>query len=146
MLIWPPAGIWTRASEMNELLALIIGKSNYWAALILLLIGLYGMIAKNNLLKKIIGMSIFQSAIILFYVSIGDKRGATIPILEHGHGPEAEQVIQAAHYANPLPHVLMLTAIVVGVSTLGVALAIIQKIYRVHGTIEEDEILESIDE
>lgn len=130
---------------MNETLAFIIAKYNYWAALILLLIGLYAMIGKNNLLKKVIGMSIFQSAIILFYVSIGEKRGATIPIMEHGHG-HVEQAIDAAAYANPLPHVLMLTAIVVGVSTLGVALAVIQKIYRVHGTIEEDEVLESIDE
>ena len=130
---------------MNETLAFIIAKYNYWAALILLLIGLYAMIGKNNLLKKVIGMSIFQSAIILFYVSIGEKRGATIPIMEHGHG-HVEQVIDVAAYANPLPHVLMLTAIVVGVSTLGVALAVIQKIYRVHGTIEEDEVLESIQE
>jgi multicomponent Na+:H+ antiporter subunit C len=131
---------------MQELAAFIIGKYNYWAALILLLIGLYGMIVKNNLLKKVIGMSIFQSAIILFYVSIGDKRGATIPILAHGHSDGAIQAIDAAQYANPLPQVLMLTAIVVGVSTLGVALAILQKIYRVHGTIEEDEILEGLDE
>ncbi|MEN8198537.1 MAG: cation:proton antiporter subunit C [Thermodesulfobacteriota bacterium] len=133
---------------MEDLLAYIISRYNYWAAIILLLIGLYGMIAKNNLLKKVIGMSIFQSAIILFYVSIGDKRGATIPILEHSHDAHhgAQQVVEAASYANPLPHVLMLTAIVVGVSTLGVALAILQKIYRVHGTIEEDEILETIDQ
>lgn len=133
---------------MEDLLAYIISRYNYWASIILLLIGLYGMIAKNNLLKKVIGMSIFQAAIILFYVSIGDKRGATIPILEHSHDGHhgAHQVIEAASYANPLPHVLMLTAIVVGVSTLGVALSILQKIYRVHGTIEEDEILESIDQ
>ena len=133
---------------MNDTLAFIIAKYNYWSALVLLLIGLYGMIGKNNLLKKVIGMSIFQSAIILFYVSIGDKRGATIPILEHGHGGHGavEHVVDAAQYANPLPHVLMLTAIVVGVSTLGVALAILQKIHRVHGTIEEDEILASMEE
>ena len=68
------------------MLAYIISKYNYWAALILLLIGLFGMIAKNNLFKKVIGMSIFQAAIILFYVSIGHKRGATIPIISHGHG------------------------------------------------------------
>lgn len=129
------------------MLELIVGKYNYWAYIILLLIGLYAMIAKNNLMKKIIGMSIFQSAIILFYVSIGLKKGATIPILEHGHGQEAAlHAIDAASYANPLPHVLMLTAIVVGVSTLGVALSILQKIYRVYDTIEEDEILEKIKE
>ncbi len=132
---------------MEDFIAYIIGKYNYWAAIILLLIGLYGMIAKNNLLKKVIGMSIFQAAIILFYVSMGEKRGATIPILSLDHGShEVLEAINPAQYANPLPHVLMLTAIVVGVSTLGVALAILQKIYRVHGTIEEDEILETIDE
>ena len=131
---------------MNDILPFIIAKYNYWAALSLMLIGLYGMIGKNNLLKKIIGMSIFQSAIILFYVSIGNKKEATIPIIEHSEGPAEYAVIEAVSYANPLPHVLMLTAIVVGVSTLGVALAVVQKIYQVHGTIEEDEILESMQE
>lgn len=134
---------------MAEIITDIISKYNYWAFLILLLMGLHAMISKNNLVKKVLGMSIFQSAIILFYVSIGEKKGATIPILAHGHG--TEQVHQTAAqmvagFVNPLPHVLMLTAIVVGVSTLGVALALIQKIYRVHGTIEEDEILENIKE
>ncbi len=134
---------------MNELMTYVIGKYNYWAFLILLLIGLHAMISKNNLVKKVIGMSIFQSAIILFYVSIGWKKGATIPIAVHGHGAETVHQSAAelvAGFANPLPHVLMLTAIVVGVSTLGVALAIIQKINRVYETIEEDEILEKIKE
>ena len=136
---------------MNEILSAIIAKYNYWSFLILLLIGLHAMISKNNLVKKVIGMSIFQSAIILFYVSIGYKKGATIPILDHGHGHEHEVVHQAATqvaagFANPLPHVLMLTAIVVGVGTLGVALALVQKIYRVYDTVEEDEILEKIKE
>lgn len=131
---------------MNDFLIYLITKANYWAALSLMLIGLYGMISKNNLLKKVIGMSIFQSGIILFYVSIGEKRGATIPIIEHGHGASEHAVIEAVSYANPLPHVLMLTAIVVGVATLGVALAVIQKIYRIHGTIEEDEILKGMEE
>jgi len=132
---------------LEEIFASIIGKYNYWSYIVLLLIGLYAMIAKNNLIKKVIGMSIFQSAIILFYVSIGIKEGATIPIIDHGHGQEiAHTAIEVANYANPLPHVLMLTAIVVGVSTLGVALAVIQKIYRVYDTIEEDEILEKIKE
>lgn len=131
---------------MNDFLPYFITKYNYFAALCLMLIGLYGMISKNNLMKKIIGMSIFQSAIILFYVSIGEKQGATIPILEHGHGPVEHAVINPDTYANPLPHVLMLTAIVVGVATLGVALAVLQKIYRTHGTIEEDEIIKGMEE
>ncbi len=133
---------------MNDLFLFIISKYNYWVAIILLLIGLYGMISKNNLLKKVISMAIFQSAIFLFYISIGTKQHATIPIIEHGHnGYDAgHAVIDVANYANPLPHVLMLTAIVVGVATLGVALAVIQKINQVHDTIEEDEILRSMEE
>lgn len=141
-----------------EFFDLVIGKINYWVYVVLMMIGLYGMIGKNNFVKKVIGMSIFQTAILLFYVSIGVKRGATIPILEHhgGHAEETAQhlaeglheagttVIQAAHYDNPLPHVLMLTAIVVGVATLGVALAVLQKIYGRFGTLEEDQILERI--
>jgi multicomponent Na+:H+ antiporter subunit C len=129
---------------MAAFLEALLGHYNDWAFIILSMIGLYAMIAKNNLIKKVIGMAIFQSAIFLFYVSIGLKRNATIPIIDH-HGPElAGHAIDAAAYANPLPHVLMLTAIVVGVSTLGVALAIIQKINRVYDTVEEDEILEKI--
>jgi len=88
--------------------------------------------------KKIIGMNIFQTAIILFYVSIGAKKDATIPIIEHGHD------INPVDYVNPLPHVLMLTAIVVSVATLGVALALALRVYRRYGTLEEDEILEQI--
>lgn len=120
------------------MLDIILAKYNYWIYVLLMMIGFYTMISKNNLIKKVIGMGIFQTAIIVFYVSIGAKKGATIPILEHGH----ETVLNAAHYINPLPHVLMLTAIVVSVSTLGVALAIILDIHRHYGSIEEDEILE----
>jgi multicomponent Na+:H+ antiporter subunit C len=124
---------------------MIIAKYNYWIYVLLMMIGLYAMLSKNNLVKKIVGMSIFQTAIIVFYVSIGAKKGATIPILEHGHGHEAAaHAVEAIHYVNPLPHVLMLTAIVVSVSTLGVALAIILGIHKRYGTIEEDEILEQI--
>lgn len=131
---------------MDDLLPFIVAKYNYWAAVVLLLIGLYGMIAKNNLMKKVIGMSIFQTAIILFYISVGEKKGASIPIIREGHGVAGSTtpVIEAVAYANPLPHVLMLTAIVVGVGTLGVALAILQKIQRVHSTIEEDEVLQDL--
>ncbi|MCA9776453.1 MAG: NADH-quinone oxidoreductase subunit K, partial [Candidatus Eremiobacteraeota bacterium] len=81
---------------------------------------------------------------ILFYVSIGFKNGAaTIPILEGGHGEPIEN-IAAASYFNPVPHVLMLTAIVVGVATVGVALAVIQRLYAEYGTLEENEILDKI--
>ena len=144
---------------------LFIERLNYIIYVILLLIGLHGMIAKNNLIKKLIGMSIFQTAIILFYVSVGVKEGATIPIYlpehdphgshvtsldensssEESHGPVALEPELVKGYANPLPHVLMLTAIVVGVATLGLALALCQKIYQGYGTIEEDELMTKIE-
>jgi multicomponent Na+:H+ antiporter subunit C len=119
----------------------IISKYNYWIYIILMMIGFYAMIGKKNLVKKIIGINIFQTAIILFFVSTAAKRGATLPIIEHAHGHEMH-AIQAASYVNPLPHVLMLTAIVVMVSTLGVALAIAIMVYRRYNTLEENEILE----
>ena len=124
---------------------IIIAKYNYWIYILLMMIGFYAMIVKNNMVKKIIGMNIFQAAIILFYVSIGAKRNATIPIIEHtiGHNDIAH-AIDPAIYINPLPHVLMLTAIVVSVSTLGVALALVAKLYAKYGTIEEDEIIEKL--
>ena len=124
---------------MESILSAVIANTNFWTYIILMMIGLYAMIAKNNLVKKIVGMSIFQTAVILFYVSIGCKKGATIPILQHGHG-HGHTAFHAADYINPLPHVLMLTAIVVGVATLGVALALAVKVYREYGTLEEDEI------
>lgn len=122
----------------------VIGKFNYWLYIALMMLGFWAMIAKNNLIKKVIGMNIFQTAIILFYVSIGAKFGGTLPIIRDfsGHGPIPN--IDVAAYINPLPHVLMLTAIVVSVATLGVALAILIRIYREHGSLEEDEILKVV--
>lgn len=119
---------------------LVISKYNYWIYVLLMMLGFYAMINKKNLVKKIIGMNIFQTAIILFFISTAAKRGGTLPIIEHAHG-NAAHAIEAASYVNPLPHVLMLTAIVVMVSTLGVALAFIINIYRAYGTLDEDEIL-----
>ncbi|MDO9567092.1 MAG: cation:proton antiporter subunit C [Candidatus Desulfaltia sp.] len=120
----------------------VIGKYNFWIYVVLMMIGLYAMMGKKNLVKKLIGMNIFQSAIILFYISTGVKKGgATVPILmghAQGHG---HQAIDVAGYLNPLPHVLMLTAIVVSIATTGVALAILILIYRRYNTLEEDEIL-----
>jgi multicomponent Na+:H+ antiporter subunit C len=140
--------------------ALLVERLNYFIYVVLLLIGLWAMIAKNNLIKKLIGMSIFQTAIILFYVSIGVKEGATIPIYLPEHDPHGTAVLADSNstepilakpqaldaslvpnYTNPLPHVLMLTAIVVGVATLGLALSICLRIYRAYGTVEEDELL-----
>ncbi len=124
---------------MTDLLALIVAKYNYWLYVVLMMIGLYAMIAKNNLIKKLVGMNIFQTAIILFYVSIGFKKDATIPIIETAHGAH-DAAIHAADYINPLPHVLMLTAIVVSVATFGVAMALAVKVYQRYQTLEEDEI------
>ena len=125
---------------MDSLLVNFLTKYNYWAYIGLVMIGLYAMIAKRNLVKKIIGMNIMQTAVILFYVSIGAKKGKTLPIIASGHGDAGHHAVQALDYINPLPHVLMLTAIVVSVATLGVALALAIKIYRQYGTLEEDEI------
>ena len=135
---------------MPDLISSIVDYYNYLIYITLMMIGLYAMIAKKNLVKKIVGMNIFQTAIILFYVSIGAKKGATIPIIQHGHGEGTDvigaSVIKAAEYINPLPHVLMLTAIVVAVATLGVALALAIKVYNRYETLEEDEILAQIRE
>ena len=125
---------------MSDLLALIVARYNYWLYVILMMIGLYVLIAKNNFIIKVVGMNIFQTAIILFYLSIGYKKDATLPIIEGihegGHGP----VVHAIDYINPLPHVLMLTAIVVSVATFGVAMALAVRIYQRYQTLEEDEL------
>ncbi len=125
---------------MEEFLNQFVDLFNYWGYIIIMLTGMYAMIAKRNLMKKIIGLGIFQTSIMLFYVAIGSKKGATIPILASGAGP----AVSPMDYINPLPHVLMLTAIVVSVATLGVALSLLQQIYRAHGTLEENVILDQI--
>ena len=130
---------------MEVFLDVLISRTNYWVYIILMMIGLFGIIAKNNLVKKIIGMNILQTAVILFFISVGAKRDATIPIIEHGYD-SAHLTVSAAHYINPLPHVLMLTAIVVAVATLGVALALVIRIHQRYHTLEENEILERIRE
>jgi len=121
----------------------IVSHYNYWTYIGLMMIGIYAMMAKKNLIKKIIGMNIFQSAIIFFYISTSVKKGGvTVPILKHAHGDgHGSHLVDVIEYANPLPHVLMLTAIVVMVATLGVALAVAIMIYRKYHTLEEDEII-----
>ena len=127
------------------MIEVILSKYNYWIFAVLLVIGLYSMMAKNNLMKKLIGMNIFQWAIILFFISIGAKRGATVPIITGTHGHDAHTVVaRAAEYVNPLPHALMLTAIVVGIATTGIALALLVAIYKRYNTIEEDKIIEAL--
>ncbi len=118
------------------MLDVLVGHYSYWFIMALLVIGLYGIIFKKNLVKKIIGMSIFQVAIILFFVASASKWGATVPVLEHGVQPEA-----SVRYINPLPHTLMLTAIVVGVAISGVAFALVIRIYRQYRTLDENTLL-----
>ena len=118
------------------------GHLNTVGYIVLMMIGFYAMTGKSNLVKKLVGMNIFQWSIILFVVSLSAKEGASIPIvIEGGAGP----VLDAHLYENPLPHVLMLTAIVVGVATTGVALALLLRIHRQFGTLEENELLERLD-
>jgi multicomponent Na+:H+ antiporter subunit C len=106
---------------------------NYIAVIILMMIGLYIMISRGNLVKKIMGMNIFQTSVILLYVSMGKITGGTAPILIEGR----EDVV----YSNPLPHVLMLTAIVVGVASSALGLALVVRVKEAYGTVEEDEIV-----
>ena len=115
---------------------LFLSRYNYWMAIILMMIGLYALIAKQNLVKKIIGLNIFQTAIFLFYISFAEVRGGTAPIYT------AEGV--GALYVNPLPHVLILTAIVVGVSVTAVALSLIVRIYEEYGVMDEDELMQAV--
>lgn len=105
----------------------------YWISIVLMMTGFYGVMSTGNLIKKLIGLSLFQTSVLLFYVSAGKVAGGITPILREG----AENAV----YSNPLPQVLMLTAIVVGIATLAVGLAIVVRIRGSYGTIEEDEIL-----
>ena len=105
---------------------------NYIIVIILMMTGLFIVIARANLIKKLIGLSIFQTSVFLFYISLGKVAGGTAPILDGNPG---------TLYSNPLPHVLILTAIVVGVATTALGLALILRIKEAFGSIEEDEII-----
>lgn len=113
----------------------LLGYYNYWVFAILLVIGLYAVIAKGNLIKKLLGLSIFQSAVFLMYITMNKVEGGTAPIIMKG--------MEDQIFSNPLPQVLILTAIVVGVSTTAVGLAIIVRIKETYGSIEEHEIFEA---
>ncbi len=113
-----------------------VGHLNYWLFTILMMTGLYIVIAKGNLVKKIVGLNIFQTAVFMFYISIGKVTDGTAPILPN-YGPVKPDAI----YSNPLPHVLILTAIVVGIATTSLGLALIVRIREEFDTIEEDELL-----
>lgn len=107
---------------------------NYVLSVLLLVVGLYTILSSQNLFKKLLGLSVFQVSISLFYISVGKVTDGTAPILIDG----AEQ--GAVLYSNPLPHVLILTAIVVGVATLSLGLALLVRIHNAYGSIEEDEV------
>ena len=106
------------------------GLYHYWVVIFLMMAGLYTVISRSNLVKKVIGLNIFQVSVIMFYVSIGKVSGGTAPIEAEGFEV----------YSNPLPHVLMLTAIVVGVATTALALSLVVRIDEAYDSIEEDEI------
>jgi len=107
-----------------------LGLFTYWFVIVLMMMGLYIVIAQENLIKKVVGLNIFQVSVFLFYISMGKVENGTPPIL----------YALKSLYSNPLPHVLILTAIVVGVATTSLGLAMIVKIKRDFGTIEDDEI------
>ena len=109
----------------------LLGHFSYWVTMFLLTVGLYIVIARGHLVKKLIGLSIFQTSVYLLYIAPGKLIGGTAPILS-----DAFKV-----YSNPIPHVLILTAIVVGVATLALGLALVVRIREAYGTIEEDDIL-----
>jgi len=106
------------------------GLFNYWIVVVLMMTGFYIVIAHNNLVKKIVGLNIFQVSVFVFYISMAKVEGGTAPILAEG----------IAQYSNPLPHVLILTAIVVGVATTALGLALVVRIRDAYGTVEDDEI------
>lgn len=109
----------------------IASHYSYWITVFLMIAGLYIVIARGNLVKKLIGLSVFQTSVYLLYIAPGKLVGGTAPILD----------AKFATYSNPLPHVLILTAIVVGVATTALGLALVVRIREAYGTIEEDEIL-----
>ncbi|MES0327024.1 MAG: cation:proton antiporter subunit C [Gammaproteobacteria bacterium] len=109
---------------------MLMGLYNYWVVVVLMMIGFYIVIAHGNLIKKIVGLSIFQTSVFIFYISMAKVDGGTAPILVEG----------IKQYSNPLPHVLILTAIVVGIATTAVGLALAVRLKEAYGSIEEEEI------
>jgi len=115
-----------------QILDAIAPHYNYAVTILLMTSGLYIVISRGNMVKKLVGLSMFQTSVYLLYISPGKIIGGTAPILDKSY----------TVYSNPLPHVLMLTAIVVGVATLALGLALVVRIHEAYGTIEEDEIFE----
>ena len=120
---------------MDSNLNFIYGHLPYWLFIILMLSGLFIVVSRGNLIKKIVGLNIFQTSVFMFYISIGKMKGGTAPILLDKSASNS-----AVIYSNPLPHVLILTAIVVGVATTALGLALTVRINKAYGSINEDEI------
>ncbi len=118
----------------------VLHRPHFLTFVIIFLWGFYIMVTRYNLIKKLIGLYLVQTSVIFFLVSISAKKGATVPVLLSTTEP-----VQAASYVNPLPHVLTLTAIVVGMATTGVGLARCAAIYRKYGSLDEQEILEKLE-
>lgn len=106
------------------------GHFNYWIVIVMMMVGFYIVIAQGNLVKKVVGLNVFQVSVFVFYISMGKVDGGSAPILDPN----------ISAYTNPIPSVLILTAIVVGVATTALALALVVRIRRAYGTIEDDEI------
>ncbi len=121
-------------NNMSGISVFLADKGIYFLTAFLLVLGIYGMITCKNYMKKLICMNIMQVAVIFFFLCFGQKNGGTIPVQVTG-------LMGARHYINPLPHGLMLTAIVVSLGTTGVGLALLTRIKEKYGSIEEDDII-----
>lgn len=119
----------------RPLLEAIASNYNYWITIVLMMAGMYIVVARSNMIKTLVGLGIFQTSVYLLYLSPGKILGGTPPIMADGIDT----------YSNPLPHVLILTAIVVGVATLALGLAIVVRIHEAYGSIEEDEVTAVVD-
>lgn len=108
----------------------LLGLYNYWVVVVLMMVGFYVLIAHSHLVRKVVGLNLFQTSVFIFYISAGKLAGGNVPILADG----------LRRYSNPLPHVLILTAIVVGVATTALALALIVRIREAYGTVDEEAI------
>jgi len=117
---------------MHDLITQVSTHYNYWMVIVLMMIGLYITMSRGNLIKKIVGLNIFQVSVFMLYISMGKITGGTAPIITG---------VKGEVYSNPLPHVLILTAIVVGIATTSLALALVVRIREAFGTIEEDDLL-----
>ena len=114
----------------------IAAQWNYYVVIVLMMLGFYAVIARGNMVKKMVGLNIFQTSVFMLYISVGKIDGGTAPILTGD---------PTSVYSNPLPHVLILTAIVVGVATTAVGYALIIRIHEAYGTIEDDEVAALVD-